>query len=174
MAKKRKQTSRKPRVAKTKPAQPKSPAAETGLNGIAGQSNPTTVQLEHHQLTFSGPLPPPEILECYDRLTPGFAERILVMAEKEQKHRHSCEDKALAQELDNHKARNKEVERGQRLGLLIGLAAIGCGTWLAYAGNPWPGGFIGTGGVIGLVAAFLFSHRRKQTSQSQSSESSIS
>lgn len=36
---------------------------------------------------FSGPLPPPTMYGEYERTLPGSAERILVMAEKEQDHR---------------------------------------------------------------------------------------
>jgi uncharacterized membrane protein len=36
---------------------------------------------------FSGPIPHPNILESYNRILPGAAERILSMAEEEQKHR---------------------------------------------------------------------------------------
>ena len=38
--------------------------------------------------SFSGPLPPPKILEDYDRVCPGAADRIIKMAEKEQKASH--------------------------------------------------------------------------------------
>ena len=42
---------------------------------------------------WSGPLPAPESLAKYDNIIPGSAERILVMAEKEQNHRHQTENK---------------------------------------------------------------------------------
>jgi len=32
--------------------------------------------------SFSGPLPPPEILEKYNQVVPGLAERIITMAEQ--------------------------------------------------------------------------------------------
>lgn len=43
--------------------------------------------------TFSGPIPPPEALERYEKIAPGAADRILTMAEMEQRHRHAYEDK---------------------------------------------------------------------------------
>jgi uncharacterized membrane protein len=36
---------------------------------------------------FSGPLPPPSVLKGYEEVVRGSAERILVMAEKQQDHR---------------------------------------------------------------------------------------
>ena len=126
------------------------------------------VQFERHQIqAFFGPLPPPDVLERYEQLAPGFAERILAMAENEQKHRHQRETEALQQEIANHQARNKEVKRGQWFGFTIGLTALSIGAWLTKSGNPWPGGFIGTGGVIGLVAVFLFSHKQQKTPTSE-------
>ncbi|WP_419604388.1 DUF2335 domain-containing protein [Thiolapillus sp.] len=117
----------------------------------------TTTQVDH----FQGPIPAPATLDQYEKILPGAAERIISMAEKEQTHRQHCEKSALEQEIQNHKARNREVARGQWFGLFIGVCAIGCGAWLASIGQPWSGGFIGTGGVIGLVAVFVFSHRTK-------------
>jgi uncharacterized membrane protein len=46
--------------------------------------------------SFSGPLPPPAILREYDEISPGAADRIIAMAEKEQSHRHSWEKHALS------------------------------------------------------------------------------
>ncbi len=43
---------------------------------------------EHH----SGPIPHPRILRGYEEITPGAADRILTMAEKEAQHRHSMDD----------------------------------------------------------------------------------
>lgn len=42
---------------------------------------------------FSGPIPPPEAMERYERVVPGAADRIISMAETEQKHRHAYEEK---------------------------------------------------------------------------------
>lgn len=43
--------------------------------------------------SFSGP---PAILREYDEISPGAADRIIAMAEKEQSHRHSWEKHALS------------------------------------------------------------------------------
>ncbi len=127
---------------------------------------PPAVTVERHEVqAFSGPVPSPEVLDKYEKILPGAADRIITMAELEQSHRHECENKALRQNIENHKARNLEVARGQRYGLVIGLTAIAAGAALAFNGHGLPGGFIGTGGVIGLVAAFLYSHRKTSTKE---------
>lgn len=40
---------------------------------------------------FSGPLPPPSIIQGYENVVPGAAERILAMAEKQSEHRQLME-----------------------------------------------------------------------------------
>jgi len=49
---------------------------------------------------------------------------------------------------------------GQVFGLIIGLAAIISGSLTAYHGSPLAGGFIGGGGVIGLVSVFVLGRRK--------------
>ena len=44
---------------------------------------------------YSGPLPPPQALEQYNRAVPNGAERIMAMAEKELDHRHTLETKVI-------------------------------------------------------------------------------
>jgi uncharacterized membrane protein len=45
--------------------------------------------------SFQGPLPHPSILQRYDEISQGAADRIIMMAEREQVHRHSWEKRAL-------------------------------------------------------------------------------
>ena len=57
--------------------------------------------------SFSGPLPPPSMLDQYDSVQDGFADRIVSMAESEQSHRQSVE------------AAIKTESRGQNYALAI-------------------------------------------------------
>ena len=45
---------------------------------------------------FSGPLPHPDILEHYDRIVPGAAERILTKFEKQTDHRIKIEEQVIS------------------------------------------------------------------------------
>jgi uncharacterized membrane protein len=49
---------------------------------------------------------------------------------------------------------------GQFFGLIIGLTAIISGAVIATQGAQWAGGFIGGGGVIGLVSVFVLGRRK--------------
>lgn len=74
---------------------------------------------------FSGPLPRPQDLAKYNETLPGAAERILVMAEKEQAHRHEM-DKEEARQTDYAlKSDVSTIRRGQTFTfILIGFLAL--------------------------------------------------
>lgn len=88
-----------------------------------------------HQKIHHGPLPAPEDLQRYNELLPGAAERIVAMAEIEQRHRHEQESKAISSELvtreilqGTEKVRIEGVmrsdKRGQYLGAAVSILAI--------------------------------------------------
>jgi uncharacterized membrane protein len=74
---------------------------------------------------FSGPLPPPELLEGYERILPGAADRILKMAE-------------LAQEEDNRQVvlgndhSRKANTRGQWLSFSILMTSLCIAAFAIY------------------------------------------
>lgn len=115
--------------------------------------------LTHVAQSFSGPLPHPEILIQYNQITPGFAERILAMAEREAAHRHAFEDQALLTDAEEMRRRATERRAGQICAFLIGIAALSLGTYAATHGAQIAGAFIGTGGIVGLVSAFLYKYQ---------------
>jgi uncharacterized membrane protein len=86
---------------------------------------------------FAGPLPLPAHFEHYEEVLPGAAERIVAMAEAEQRNRHAIEqhESLVATDLAKREAALQEAsvngELGlERLGMLLGFAAtviIVCG-----------------------------------------------
>jgi uncharacterized membrane protein len=93
-------------------------------------------------------MPPPAILEGYEKIVPGAAERILKMAEASMKHQQQYDNALL-------EASRKQVARGQILGFLIGLAAISASVYSAVIGYPILAGILGGATVVGLVTAFV-------------------
>jgi uncharacterized membrane protein len=92
------------------------------------------------QASFSGPLPPPEILEKYNAIEPGLADRIMRMAESQAQHRQHLERTVV-------ESRARAEQRAQVLGtilaLVLGVGAIS----LVHAGHSIEG-------VVALVAEF--------------------
>lgn len=118
------------------------------------------------QQEFSGPIPPPQALEAYERVLPGAAERILSMAERQSAHRQDLEAKAVNAQIGDMGAARSEARLGQAFGLIIGLTAIGAGTAVAVL-NPdvsgaVTGSVIGGSGVVGLVTAFIIGRKHER------------
>ncbi len=110
--------------------------------------------------SWSGPLPPPALLQEYEDVLPGAGKEIVASFITGVDHRRELEKKALDAEIEDARSMRQEARLGQFLGFLIGVTAIISG---ATTGGV-SGGFIGTGGVVALVAAFLYSHTRDRSS----------
>lgn len=94
--------------------------------------------------TFSGPLPPPEDFEHYNRVLPDAAHRILAMAEKEQQIRADGQAGVLSND-------RKRINGATGIGLaLIGVAALAIALEQPLIGLPL--GLAGT--VTALVRHF--------------------
>ena len=76
------------------------------------------------------------------------------MAEQEGEHRRHLELIGSSREF-------RERIWGLVFGFLISIFVVGCGTYAAVNGQPLAGGFIGTGGLVGLAAVFVYGARKK-------------
>ena len=111
--------------------------------------NPQGRQVVAVSQQFAGPIPPPAVLAQYNNIIPGAADRILAMAERQAEHRQTSERKLITANIVNERI-------GLIFAFLIGLGAIGSGVYCVAVGQPIPASFIGGGGVIGLVVAFIY------------------
>lgn len=111
-------------------------------------------EIVHHRVEFSGPLPPPAVLEKYNQIIPGAAERILKMAEQQSQHRQALERKVIGHDIIN-----------SRLGILcafvIAVTFIIVSYKAAMNGHPAYGAIMGTGGITGLVSVFIYGSRTR-------------
>ena len=94
--------------------------------------------------TWDGAYPPPAILEGYESIQPGLADRIFKMAEDELAHRQQME-KRLASYMSS----------GQWFGFILALAAIVGSVFLIYSDKQIAGGMLGGAVLIPLVAMFV-------------------
>ncbi len=125
-----------------------------------------TLQRITAKASFQGPIPPPGILEGYENLVPGAADRLIRMAELQQEHDNAQDRALLAAEIGDHKAGRREALVGQIFGLIIGLAAIGGATFAAINGAQWFGAALGVGGIAGLVGVFVYGRRMEREAES--------
>jgi uncharacterized membrane protein len=106
------------------------------------------ILVQQQSVQFSGPLPPPVDLQAYENTLPGLAERIVVMAETEQRERIKQESAQL------EKAFSLE-SRGQIFAflcvLLLAASAVAC----AFLGVPSVGIALAGVTLAGVVASFL-------------------
>jgi uncharacterized membrane protein len=79
-------------------------------------------------MSFSGPLPHPALLQGYEKVFPGCAERIVKMAEEQSAHRRALEQARLA-------ATNRTERLGQVFGFIIAMTAVLGGVYLAAIGK---------------------------------------
>jgi len=75
------------------------------------------------------------------------------MAELEQAHRHAMEESVADKTF-------AERRLGQHYGLAIGIISVVAGVISVALGAQIPGAVIGGGGVVGLVAVFVYGRRQ--------------
>ena len=113
--------------------------------------------------SFSGPIPPPQILKGYNEVVKNGAERIVIMAEKQSNHRMQLEDHAIKEEL-------KQSRLGQIFGFILGLVGFGLATTLAMFGHEAIAGIFGTTTILGLVTVFVLGKKAQQKDLSDKTE----
>lgn len=104
------------------------------------------------QISYSGPLPPPEILEKYERLVPGSAERLFQQFEQQTAHRHTVELRVI-------KSNTLCQVLGSISALLLSLLALGGGLFLVHEGQSIAGLAALLGALASLVAIFIYGRR---------------
>jgi len=102
---------------------------------------------------YSGPVPPPEILRGYDQVIPGAAERILEMAEADQRHTHEMEARAQKRVF-------AERKRGQIFALVVSLGAFTAAAVMSYFGAEKAAMVLSGSTIVGLVSAFITGRRK--------------
>ena len=127
------------------------------------QQKNNVLSVTHEEtVTFSGPLPPPHIVERYERVLPGAAERIFKMAEDQSRHRRDLETLVIHSDIRNSKL-------GLVFGLIIGLAALIAAVIMVYFGNVTGGSLLGVGTITALVGVFVYGSqgRKKERKEKQ-------
>lgn len=115
----------------------------------------SSVAIQASVSSFSGPLPPPEALAAFDAIVPGAAERILVMAEKQQTHRHQLESQVVSS--------NSFAQRlGPILGFVLAALIVLGGFWLIEQGKSIVGMAAILSATASLVAVFVIGKQKQR------------
>jgi uncharacterized membrane protein len=112
--------------------------------------------------SFEGPLPPPSLFRDYESICPGAAERILKMAENQASHRQKLEATAFEAGIEQMRGVFLERRIGQIFALVLSLAFLGMGAFIALHGESVVGGLIGTLGISTIAVTFI-TGREKDT-----------
>jgi len=119
---------------------------------IISQSQSVAAQVQLH---YEGPLPHPSILQGYNQVVPGSAERIISMAEQQAKHRQELEKAVIGADI-------RDSKTGLWLGFIIGIVAIISGGVCIVQGHSIAGGVLGGSAVPGLTAVFVYGSRQRR------------
>ena len=118
--------------------------------GQTGRINAVSHSVEFS--TYSGPLPPPEILRQFEEVIPGSAERIFTQFEAQSAHRRSMESTVISSGAFSQRF-------GTISGTLIGLVGVGGGVWLAHDGKSLEGLSTSFTTLAVLVGTYLYKRR---------------
>lgn len=154
--------SRSPAEAKSKAGELAAPSVETVVppqqpaTTVAGPRVTSIVTTA----SFSGPLPPPALLEAYERTQAGLADRIVRMAESEQSHRQGLE-----------RREHDSMITMRLFGLLgaITLALVGmiAGAILLYHDKKIAGFGVFLVAVGTLIGTAIYKHRHPEKPQEE-------
>lgn len=109
--------------------------------------------------SYSAPLPPPAMFAKYEEILPGAADRILLMAEGQSKHRRFIEKTVIMSDV-------VKSWLGLLFAFLLALAGIGSGMYLVLQDKPISGFFSILTPLGIIVTAFIYQQRQSKPRES--------
>lgn len=107
------------------------------------------IQASRIQSSYSSPLPPPEIIEGYEKILRGSADRILTMTEKQSEHRRELEKLNLKGEI-------QRSNTGLWLAFIMTIIIIVCATYLALNSHEATASIMVGATIVGLSGNFIY------------------
>ena len=108
---------------------------------------------------WKGPVPPPSVLEQYDRIVPKAGDRILTMAEEEARIRrdqlqkdHDSANRVKENDVNKYHA---NVKRGQYLAAAVMVGIISAIIVCAVKGRGGAAAAVAGMGAVGIVSSFV-------------------
>lgn len=110
--------------------------------------------------SFSGPLPPPEILSEYEEVCPGTALKIVTAFVNQSVHRIDMESKVVTSQL-------RQSGRGQIYGFIIAVLFLLVSGSLIYTDHDVAGTILGTVDIVALCTVFVLGRERQKADLEQ-------
>jgi len=133
-----------PRTQATDPATNSAPTLQ--VTAISASAYPT-------------PIPPPEVLERYEAIQPGFSNRLLSLVETQSAHRQDLERINLIGE-------GRRAWAGLFSALFISTLTIGGAIFLGATQHTWGAdalaAALGTSGIGGLAGTFIYGSKARK------------
>lgn len=153
-----------------KPTPQKTPTAAAVKAAANSPQQMLQAHVEKREI-FEGPLPHPDQLRQYEQVLPGVAERIVKMAEEEQRVRLAVtqadsEQKASLIRIAEQESQaiTRATAKGQNIGLFVTVACIACAMTCAVMGmSRW----IVLGFLAVPTASYIASYIPKKTKRSE-------
>jgi uncharacterized membrane protein len=118
---------------------------DAGLNPAQPEVK-STLEITMLMARGSLPLPPPQILNEYEKLIPGFSRELLEMTKLQGEHRRTSDTERLKRD-------ERRKDRGQVIALVVALAGLALAAAEGAWGNGWVACLIAVVGVGGPLAA---------------------
>lgn len=115
-----------------------------------------TAQPDANDRPHPSPLPPAQILEAYEALSPGSADRILRMFEQQAMHRMAIERMRLERDA-------RRADRGLISGTAVALAVLVAAVYCASIDQPWVAGVLGGLDIVTLAGIFIYGTERRRS-----------
>ena len=149
----------------------------------AGSIQPQ-MDIMYVESAWAGPIPPPDAVQAYEKMTPGAADRILTITEKQQDHSHRVTEK---QQEHEHRMEErvigiqetvvvsdvKQSFSGLWIGFAIAVLGILSGTALGIFGPAWLGGVVAGVPLTYLVGVFVYGSRSRRDERSRNASDSF-
>ena len=125
------------------------------IKQVLGQGQQSFVAVETMH-SHSGPIPSPEVIEGYEKVLVGSADRIIKMAEKEQDHRHQFQ-------IRNQTHQATLTFMGQVFAFSMGISGVGGGIYLVKNDKSIAGFSVFFTSLASLVGLFFYNRNRQKT-----------
>lgn len=119
-----------------------------------GNNQSQQVSIQKSQISV-GPIPNPETLAGYEQIQSGFADRVITMAEIEQRERVALNNRIIETERELQKIEFQNFRRGQWFAVISVLSIVILCAYGFYLGYANQASTISVSVIVAIALAFL-------------------